>query len=104
MWLDILRRESAAKGPVQVAKELGVSRSTVDLACQGKYPANTGKIEARVMKIYGHNGGIQCDILGDISADDCATNWRAAQKYNGQSANPIKLKLYRTCLGCSVRR
>lgn len=104
MWLDILRKEVAAKGPRQVAVELGISRSAVDLVCQGKYAASTQKIEERVQRIYGNNGGIQCPVLGEITPNICAGKWNLAKKIGMMAGNPETLRLYKTCMRCSVRR
>ena len=104
MWIDILRKEVAAKGPRQVALELGISRSSIDLACQGKYPASTVKIEDRVKKIYGHNGGITCPALGEITPNTCAEKWNLAKKIGMMAGNPETLRLYKTCMNCSVRK
>ncbi len=112
MWIDILKKEVAAigadgkpKGPKQVAKELGISRSAVDLVCQGKYNASTAKIEQRVRKIYGNdNGGITCPVLGAISPNTCSEKWNLAKKIGMKAGNPETLKLYKTCTNCSVRK
>lgn len=105
MWIDILRREAQAKGPKQVAKELGISRSSVDLVCQGKYNASTKKIEERVRKIYGNtNGGIACPVLGEISPNACSDKWNLAKKIGMRAGNPETLRLYKSCSQCSVRK
>ena len=106
MWLEILKKEVASKGPKQVAKELGVSRSTVDLVCQDKYPASTEKIADRVRRIYGENGHIKCPGTdGDfISADLCSDRWNKAKKIGMMASNPETLMLYKTCIKCFIRR
>jgi len=104
MWLDILRKEVAAKGPQQVAKELGTSRSTVDMVCQGKYPASTAKVEERIKTIYGNNGGIDCPVLGEITPNACAEKWKLAKKIGGFASNPETIRLYASCKKCSVRK
>ena len=104
MWIDILRREVEAKGPQQVAKELGVSRSTIDLVCQEKYQASTSKVEERVKNIYGNNGGVTCPVLGEITPNVCSDKWNLAKKIGMKAGNPDTLKLYKTCSKCSVRK
>lgn len=106
MWLEILRKEVEAKGPKQVAKELGVSRSTVDLVCQGKYPASTTAVEGRVRRIYGEKGFIRCPATDGemISANECADHWNKAKKIGMKASNPETLRLYKNCLSCSIRR
>jgi hypothetical protein len=104
MWIEILRKEVAAKGPKQVAKELGIARSTVDLVLQGKYPASTVKVMERVKAIYGRDGKIICPVLDEISPNTCAEKWNLAKKIGMKAGNPETLRLYKTCLSCSVRK
>lgn len=104
MWIEILKKEVAVKGPKQVAKELGISRSTVDMVCQGKYQASTARIEERVKAIYGHNGGIKCPVLGEITPNECAEKWKLAKKIGMRAGNPETLKLYKACMKCSIRK
>lgn len=104
MWLEILKKEVAAKSPKQVAKELGISRSTVDMVCQGKYKASTAKVEERVKLIYGNNGSIDCPVLGSITPNTCAEKWKLAKKIGMRAGNPETLRLYKQCIRCAVRK
>lgn len=104
MWLEILKKEVVAKNPKQVAKELGISRSAVDLAVQGKYKASTTRIEERVKLIYGNNGGIECPVKGHLTPIECAENFRRAKLIGMRAGNPETLKLYKQCLRCAVRK
>jgi len=45
-----------------VATELGVSKSTVSLVCNGKYPGNTARIKERVNRIFGTHGRVSCPV------------------------------------------
>ncbi|HDH00337.1 MAG TPA: hypothetical protein ENG80_00815 [Nitrospirae bacterium] len=103
MWIAILKKQVDDKGPKQVAKELAVSRSTVDLVCQGKYQASTKKIEAKIKAIYGHNGKIPCPVLEEITPARCVETWQRAKKIGMMAGNPETLKLYKTCINCPVR-
>lgn len=104
MWLEILRKEVSQKGAKQVARELGISRSAVDLVSQGKYKASTSKIEERVRAIYGQNGGVACPVLGEIAPSACAEKWNRAKKIGMRAGNPETLRLYKACLQCAIRR
>ena len=104
MWVEMLKQEVAAKGLKQVGKELGVSKSTVSLVCQGKYPAATEKIQERVAAIYGNNGKVTCPVLGVISPNRCAEIRERAKRIGGMAGNPETLRLYKTCVKCGVRR
>lgn len=101
--IEILKKEVAEKGPVQVAKELGMSRPTVDLVCQGKYGASTKRVEERVRRIYGVDGSVTCPILGAITPMQCVETWRRARSIGNKAGNPETLRLYRTCMSCQVR-
>lgn len=52
-WLAILRRRVEATSGAQVARELGVSRSTISMVLNGTYPASTKGVEAMVNQTYG---------------------------------------------------
>ncbi|MGA2107442.1 MAG: hypothetical protein ABSH25_07345 [Syntrophorhabdales bacterium] len=103
MWIEILKREVAAKGPKQVAQELGVSRTTVDLVCRDQYPGSTHKVEERIRAIYGANGQVVCTVLGEISPLRCADTWSKAKKIGMKAGNPETLRLYKACSKCTVR-
>jgi hypothetical protein len=102
-WIEILKQQVKDKGPRQVARELGVSHSTLSVVCAGKYNASTAKIEKRVSKIYGKDGKVDCPVLGVISPEKCADNWNKAKKLHRLVSNPDKLKLYYHCIKCPVR-
>jgi hypothetical protein len=104
MWIEILKREVATKGPKRVAHELGVSRTTVDLVCQGKYPGSTRRMEDRIKAIYGTTGVVSCPKLGEISPLVCADTWARARKIGMRAGNPETLRLYKACSKCTIRR
>jgi len=103
-WLEILKQQVNDKGPRQVARELGISHSTLSLVSAGKYNASTKKVEARIEAIYGHDGMVQCPMLEEIEPAKCADYWNKAKKIGLLAGNPATLKLYKTCLNCSVRK
>ncbi len=104
MWIEILRKEVAARGSKQVARELGVSRTTVDLVHRGKYPASTRRVEERISAIYGANGKVSCFVLGEINPARCVEAWKKAKLIGMKAGNPETLRLYKACLKCTTRR
>jgi hypothetical protein len=104
MWIEILRKEVAAKGSKQAAHELGVSRTTVDLVLHGKYPASTRRVEKRISAIYGVNGKVSCSVLGEISPARCVEARQRAKLIGMKAGNPETLRLYKACLKCTTRR
>ncbi|MDO9069353.1 MAG: LacI family transcriptional regulator [Deltaproteobacteria bacterium] len=101
-WLAILQREVAARGRAEVARELGISATTLSLVLSDKYPASTDKIENRVVAIYGNAGNVCCQILGEISPSRCADNWERARVIK-IAGNPATIRLYMACRKCSLR-
>ena len=107
MWIEVLRREVERRNPqgsVKVAKELGVSRASVDLLLKGTYSADTAKMEERIAMTYGNTGGIKCSVLGEISPALCSEKWKLAKKIGMKAGNPDTLRLYKTCQNCGVRK
>ena len=103
MWIEILRREVGLRGARQIAKELNISRPTVDLVLKGTYGASTQKVQARVKAMYGHNGAVDCPVLGDITPNVCADNWGRAKRIGMKASNPETLRLYSACVHCAIR-
>ena len=102
-WLELLRQQVAAKGVRAVARELGLSKSTVSLAVSGRYPASTRKIEEAVRRVYGEGRALLCPELGEISVATCVRNWEEAQRIGLRTNDPDKLRLFRVCRDCPVR-
>jgi len=100
-WINELKREVAARGLGQVARELNVSKTTISLCLSGKYQASTDKIRDRVTVIYAE-GGIDCPVLGTITPMACADSRDKANKIGLKAGNPESLKLYVFCLKCGL--
>lgn len=103
IWLEILRRQVSARGASMVAREMGVSATTISLVLSGKYGASTDKIERRSMRIYGNGDGITCPVLGRITPLRCVETWERAGKIGSLAGNPRTIVLYKTCLKCDLR-
>jgi len=104
MWIELLKRHVNQKGPRLVAKELGVSRSMIDLVTQGKYLASTQRIIERVKRIYGVDGKIECPIKGVLTPLECAENFRKAKLIGLRCGNPETMRLHKECSRCSTRK
>lgn len=103
-WLEILRRQAEANGRSTVARELGVSASTISLVLADKYPASTDSIEARVMAIYGRDGLILCPELGEVTPATCVGCWERAHKIGVRCGNPATIRLHKACMKCDLRK
>jgi len=102
-WLELLRQQVERKGVRAVAKELGLSASTVSLVVTGRYPASTRKIEDAVRRAYGEGRELECPVLGRIAVEECVRNWEEAQRVGLRTNDPDKLRLFRTCRACPAR-
>jgi len=103
MWIEILQEQIKKKGLSQVAQELRLSKPTLSLVSNGKYPAATKKIEERIRKIYGTDEKIACPILGEIIQAKCIEIRMRAKLIGMKAGNPETLRLYKTCETCNSR-
>ncbi len=101
-WLDILRDRVAALGLPAVAKTLGTAKSTISMVANGKYPASTTRIQARVLAVYGGQT-VACPVLGKIDAAVCADNQSRARRIGLRAGSPETMRLFKTCSNCPVR-
>jgi len=102
-WLRMLRQQVDRRGASAVARELGISPSTVSLVVSGKYPASTAKIEQRITNLYGDRGMVACPVLGEIEPGQCVTFWERARKIGVRCGNPATIRLYKSCCKCQLR-
>jgi hypothetical protein len=102
-WLEILRREVDSRGATQVARELGVSTTTISLVINNRYGASTDNIQKRIQLIYGAGGHINCQALGEITPAQCVETWERASKVGLQCGNPATMRLHLACRKCDLR-
>lgn len=102
-WLNILKKEVDNRGAIQVAKELGISRSSVDLLIRGQYNADPSRMIKKISAIYGNNGSVACPVLGRLSPNRCAETWDRSKKIGNKAGNPETLRLYKACGVCEHR-
>lgn len=96
--LELLRAEIHRRGSIQgAANSIGVSRTALSLILGGKYPADTSRIEAKVLAIAGR---VECPHLGDlVRGDHCiATALGPCPSHTPQAA-----AAWRACLSCQHR-
>lgn len=86
----------ATGGKAEVARRVGVSRTSVSLYLSGQYPGGVTKIEKRIIQKL--REAVHCPHLQEeISASDCAT-------YSGrtiQTHSPAALAFWRSCQRCA---
>lgn len=70
MWRSLLAAQVAAHGLRPTAASLGYSRTTLSLVLNGKYDADTRRLEERVLAVF---GTIPCPFEArDLDAHDCS--------------------------------
>lgn len=80
-----------------LARELGVSRSGLSQAMDGKYPGHTSKLRARIFELLAD--GILCPHLGSkITPTECR-GWRE-RPLSAASANPAGVRHWQACQSC----
>lgn len=93
-WRTLLEQAVAVTNVTDVARRLGVARSSLSLLLNSKYPGSTGNMAARIMATLA-----VCPVYGDTrSADICAAR-RAAPI---PTSNPFALRQWRECQQCNL--
>lgn len=94
MWMTLLKDAVDRTSKAAVAVELGVSRTTISLVVDDKYPASTDKIAERVLNTYGR---ITCPFLGsEITLAECKKHHTSTVP----TSSPRAMKHWRACQGC----
>lgn len=94
MWLELLKNAVAGSSKQAVADELAVSRTTISLVMNDKYPASTDKLAERVLSIYSR---VECPHLGEsITMSQCKANHTS----NAPTSSPRNMRLWRACQSC----
>lgn len=96
--LELLKAEVARVGSIQAAaKAIGVSRTALSLVLAGKYPADTGRLEAKVRAIAER---VPCPHLGDlVRRDHC----RDLALGPCPTHTPEAAAAWRACINCPHR-
>ena len=94
-WITLLRSARAAHGPTAVGRTIGYSASVVIDVCEGRYKADTGRVEEAVLATLGR-AEVECPVLGTIGLDACRRH-RAAPF---SASNPLRVRLWTACKTC----
>jgi len=104
--IDLLKQRVEAAGQAAAARELGISRTSVSQILSGKYQADPGRIESRILALYGAGDKLTCPHRGqEITPAECAAQYgRAAAVGLRATGNPETLRQHHACLHCEIRR
>ncbi len=80
-----------------LARELGVSRSAVSQALDGKYPGDTKKLRARIVEQLADQ--VRCDFLGAEVAPSVCKTWRI-RPLSAASGSRSDVKHWQACQTC----
>lgn len=103
MWLTLLKQAVDSTNCTAVAAELSaggkqVSRTTISLVVNGKYPAKTDKIAAMVLNTYGK---VECPFLTqEITLAECKQHHTSSVP----TSSPRAMKHWRACQSCPNRK
>lgn len=94
-WQTLLEQAVAATSVADVARRLGVARSSLSLLINGKYPGGTDKMAERIMATLA-----VCPVYsGTRSAEICEA--RRAEPV--PTSNPFALRQWRECQHCNFK-
>ena len=98
-WLELLQNavDKHPRGHAGVADDIKISRTSISLALNGKYPAKTDKIAAKVMEAYAR---VDCPhLIETISINACRTHALRMAPTN----SPREMRHWRACQTCTCK-
>lgn len=97
-WYEMLVNAVEKHGRRQVEADTGLSKTTLSLVLNKKYPGNLGNIEQKVIAAYSAST-VTCPVLGDIQIKRCMNE----QQKPFSHSNPQRVRLFRACKTCPHR-
>jgi hypothetical protein len=95
-WMTLLNTAVNAdpRGIAGVAEAIGVSRPALSMVVNGRYPASTDKIAAKVMDVYARN---ECPHLAEpITQHTC----HGYARRPAPTSSPRDMRHWRACQSC----
>lgn len=93
-WLRMLTEAAEASSKADVARELGISRVSVSMILNGKYPGDTSRMAARVLAKFDR---VTCPYTGrSLTRGQCAEE--AGRDI--PTSSPAALRQWRACKKC----
>ena len=94
-WMQLLGRAVTATSVTDVARRLGVARSSLSLLLNGKYPGGTSKMARRIMDVLAE----PCPIYGGPRTSESCASHRTEPM---PTSNPFALRQWRMCQLCKL--
>ena len=94
-WMLVLGQAVAATSIADVARRLGVARSSLSLLINGKYPGGTDNMVARIMDVLAE----PCPVYGGPRTSEACASRRADPM---PTSNPFALRQWRACQLCNL--
>lgn len=98
-WIDLLHGKVNQLGRRQVEADTSLSKTTLSLVLNNKYPGNLSNIEAKVRAAY-TAATVTCPILDSIPIKRC----HSEQGKPFTTSNPQRVKLFRACMNCPNKK
>lgn len=96
-WEGQLREVVDASSCAAVGRQIGYSRVAVSHIYHGRYGADTTRIKAAFLQVYGE--GLTCPYLKEeISPADCSENRSGPMP----TSNPARFKQWTACQACPL--
>ncbi len=96
-WFALLEKAVAETSKTAVAERIGISCTAISLVMNGKYPAKTDKIAARVLDVF---AVVNCPYLGqEITQAECAAHAGRAIP----TSSPRAVRHWKACRTCPNR-
>ena len=95
-WLDWLKEEAGKTSRAAVGRKLGVSRTTISLVLDNKYPADGDNIKNLVEQFINR---VYCSFLDkQLTINEC-------KAYSGEvpTSSPTALRLWKACQQCEFK-
>lgn len=100
-WVADLARECAASSQSAVARQLARSPALISNVLRAKYAGDLGAIERRFNGVF-KNACVSCPAMGELPIHECQ-DWQVKAR-DFVSTNPTRVRMYRACGGCPIRK
>lgn len=98
-WIGVLADECDRLGLRDIARRIGLGKSTINEVIRHKYKGRVANVEAAVRGAF-MGSTVECPVLDEIAVDLCIE----LQRRPFSTANPTRVALHRACPTCPHNR